>query len=126
MCDFDELPVDAWERKVIAPLLKDFGVGGRDEEETNQEADMTRVEQLRALAEVCRRGMVREAEQGVLLKQLRVLFGEVPETVVTRIRASKQAELDVWVERVLRAKTLDQVFETPLSASPAQPTVATA
>ncbi len=121
MCDFDELPERAWERKVIMPLLKDFGVDGRNERETNQEADVTRLEQLHALAEVCRRGVAREGQREVLRRQLRVLFGEVPEAIEDRLQAGKQVDIDRWTETILRAKTIEQVFEVP-----AQPALATA
>ncbi len=121
VCDLDELPHGAWEKKVIGPLLNDFGQGGRATEETNQEADVTRVQQLHALAEVCRRDIAREAQRDVLRRQLRVLFGDVPEAVEARIRAGKQGEIDQWTETILRAKTLDQVFDgMPLAGATAQ------
>lgn len=121
MCDLDELPDEAWEKKVITPLLNDFGVDGRGKAETNQEADVTRVQQLHALAEVCRRGIAREGQREVLRRQLRVLFGDVPEAVEARIRAGKQGEIDQWTETILRAKTIDQVFDgVPLAGATAQ------
>jgi len=82
---------------------------------------VTRLEQLHALAEVCRRGVAREGQREVLRRQLRVLFGEVPEAVEDRLQAGKQVDIDRWTETILRAKTIEQVFEVP-----AQPALATA
>ncbi len=57
----------------------------------------------------------RSAERRVLLKQLRLRFGEVPASVVTRIEAADVPELDVWAERVITATRLEDVLG-PVSA----------
>jgi len=46
----------------------------------------------------------------VLLKLLGLRFGDVPETSRARIEAAKPEQLDVWIERVLTAETLEQVL----------------
>jgi len=51
----------------------------------------------------------RNAERRVLLKQLRVRFGELPPAVIARIEAADVAELDAWAERVVTASRLDEV-----------------
>jgi predicted transposase YdaD len=52
----------------------------------------------------------REGEAEVLLRQLRVRFGALPEDVTTRINAADAETLLRWSERVLSASTLDAVF----------------
>jgi hypothetical protein len=51
-----------------------------------------------------------QGEAKVLLKQLQLKFGELPETVVQRVREARIEELDRWVERVITASSLDEVF----------------
>jgi hypothetical protein len=45
-----------------------------------------------------------------LLKLLAQRFGSVPEGFETRVRSAREAELDRWLERVLTAASLDEVF----------------
>jgi hypothetical protein len=52
----------------------------------------------------------RNAERRVLLKQLRLRFGELPATVVARIEAAEVPELDAWTERVVTASQLEDVL----------------
>ncbi len=52
----------------------------------------------------------REGERRVLLKQLRLRFGELPAAVVARIEAAEVAELDVWTERIMTASQLEDVL----------------
>ncbi|HEU4412187.1 MAG TPA: DUF4351 domain-containing protein [Polyangiaceae bacterium] len=51
-----------------------------------------------------------EGEAKVLLKQLALRFGPVPEGVEARVRSASEAELDRWAERVLTAASLDDVL----------------
>jgi flagellar biosynthesis/type III secretory pathway protein FliH len=52
----------------------------------------------------------REGEQKMLLKQLGLKFGALPEPVVQRIRSATELDIERWVERLLTAWTLDDVF----------------
>ncbi|MEX1364584.1 MAG: hypothetical protein AB1Z98_15770 [Nannocystaceae bacterium] len=52
----------------------------------------------------------REANAQTLLKQLRLRFGRVPEATRAQIEAARPEQLDVWLERVLTAKTLEEVL----------------
>lgn len=45
-----------------------------------------------------------------LLKLLRARFGALPDAAESRIKAADTAQLDVWIERVLTAATLDEVL----------------
>ena len=59
------------------------------------------------------RGRQGRAAQGggrVLLKQLRLRFGELPAAVVARIEAADVAELDIWAERIITASRLEDVL----------------
>jgi hypothetical protein len=51
----------------------------------------------------------RKAERRVLLKLLRLRFGELPAAVVARIEAAEVTDLDVWTERVMTASRLEDV-----------------
>lgn len=51
-----------------------------------------------------------EGEANVLLKQLGYRFGPLSNAIRARVAAATVAELDAWVERVLTAATLDEVF----------------
>jgi predicted transposase YdaD len=52
----------------------------------------------------------REGEAEVLLRQLRLRFGALPEAVTARLNAADAETLLRWSERVLSASTLDAVF----------------
>jgi len=52
----------------------------------------------------------REGEAEVLLRQLRLRFGALPEDVTARIKAADAETLLRWSERILSASTLDAVF----------------
>lgn len=51
-----------------------------------------------------------EGKADVLLKQLALRFGVLPEATRARVERATLAQLDAWVERVLTAATLDEVF----------------
>jgi predicted transposase YdaD len=52
----------------------------------------------------------REGEAEVLLRQLRLRFGALPEDVTARLNTADAETLLRWSERVLSASTLDAVF----------------
>ena len=54
-------------------------------------------------------GLLR-GQREIVLKLLRVRFGELPEAAVARVNAADVAQLDVWVEQVLEAPTLADVL----------------
>ena len=76
-----------------------------------RETIMTAAEELReeGRQEGERKGR-KEERRNVLLKQLRVRFGELPEAAVARVNAAHPAELDLWVERVITAPSLAEVL----------------
>ena len=51
-----------------------------------------------------------EGQQKILIKQLTVKFGELPDPILQRIRAADDEHLERWAERILVARTIDDVF----------------
>jgi hypothetical protein len=51
-----------------------------------------------------------EGHAEALLRQLGVRFGEVPPTTEDRVRKAPVDQLDLWLERVLSATSLEEVF----------------
>jgi hypothetical protein len=51
-----------------------------------------------------------EGERRLLLRQLRVRFGNVTPEVEARIGSASEAELETWSERVLTVASLDEIF----------------
>ncbi|MFS8066193.1 MAG: DUF4351 domain-containing protein, partial [Byssovorax sp.] len=51
-----------------------------------------------------------QGEQKILLKLLRLRFGDLSESVMTRIRAAGSTQIERWAELVLTARTLDEVL----------------
>ena len=63
----------------------------------------------RLLKEGEARGEARDAQKR-LLHLLRQRFGELPDPVVQRVQDATPPDLDRWFDRILGAKTLDEVF----------------
>jgi hypothetical protein len=53
-------------------------------------------------------GMVRQ-----LRRQLSLRFGPLPEWVDERLNAADVPQLEEWADRILDARTMDDVFQTP-------------
>ena len=53
---------------------------------------------------------IKEGQQKVLSKLLVRKFGELPDWAQQRLRAASDADIERWLERVLVAGTLDDVF----------------
>ena len=53
-------------------------------------------------------------QRQVVLRLLSKKFGQVPGAAQLRVQDARPAELDVWVERVLSAATIEQVFAEPV------------
>jgi hypothetical protein len=64
----------------------------------------------RYLAQGGAEGEIR-GEAKVLLKQLTLKFGTLPQAVVDRVQSASIDELDRWAEHVLTADRLEQVLE---------------
>jgi predicted transposase YdaD len=51
-----------------------------------------------------------EVRRTLLLRQLRLRFGELPEATVDRVNAAGVPQLDLWADRVITAASLDDVL----------------
>lgn len=52
----------------------------------------------------------RKGERRLLLKLLRVRFGDLPQAALARVEEAELAQIERWGERVLTATTLDEVL----------------
>ena len=80
-----------------------------------EEANMTGEEMLveKHRAEWLEQGRAEGRAEGLaqaLLRQLSVKFGPVSSELEQRVRSAGIAELDVWLERLLGAQAIDDVF----------------
>jgi predicted transposase/invertase (TIGR01784 family) len=80
----------------VRDLTKKLGPKG-------EEAFMTGAQILRAEGKA-------EGKAEVLLRQLRLKFGPLPEATADRIRTAPASDLDRWVERVITATSLESVL----------------
>jgi len=77
---------------------------------------VTSVERLatkRGMEQGMQQGMQQGLQQGeiaVLKRQLHKRFGELPEEVELRLHKATLEQLEVWADRVLDARTLEEVF----------------
>jgi hypothetical protein len=70
-------------------------------------------QQLEEAREKLRAEGRREGERWFFLKQLRPRFGELPPAIVARVEAAEPDVLEVWGERLLLARSLDEVIWDP-------------
>jgi hypothetical protein len=92
-------------REVLRGLLP--GDRGPEVEEAVMNWFETEVDQGRKDGE--RKGE-RNAERRLVLKLLRLRFGELPAAVVARVEAAEVPELEVWTERFVTASRLEDVL----------------
>ena len=52
----------------------------------------------------------RAALAAVVLVQARLRFRDIPAETVARIESAPKSELNGWIERILTAETLDELF----------------
>jgi hypothetical protein len=46
-----------------------------------------------------------------LLRQLRKRFGELPDSVGARLKSGTREQLELWTERLLEIRSLNDLFE---------------
>lgn len=51
-----------------------------------------------------------DALRHTLLRLMRKRFGELPESAPARLKAADRATLELWLDRILTATTLDEVW----------------
>ncbi len=60
-----------------------------------------------------RRGIekgIEEGERGVLIRQLTRRFGPLDDSTLARLQHANAADLERWVDNIMDAETLDEVF----------------
>ena len=57
---------------------------------------------------------IAQGERDLLLRQLRVRFGELPASVVGRVESARLSEIETWAERILSAPSLVDVLGDPV------------
>lgn len=65
--------------------------------------ERVRTEQAKALAK-------QEGELTALTRLLTRRFGPLPSPLLTRIQAGTQTEIETWLDRILDANSLDEIF----------------
>ena len=87
--------------------------------EPTKEKFMTAAEEwmLEGMEKGLAKGLAKGREEGeraalaaVVLVQARLRFRDVPAEAVARIEAAPKPELERWIERILTAETLDDLF----------------
>ncbi|MFM7256634.1 MAG: DUF4351 domain-containing protein [Betaproteobacteria bacterium] len=53
---------------------------------------------------------IQQGEVAVLMRQLHKRFGELPEEIELRLHKATLEPLEVWADRVLDARTINEVF----------------
>ncbi len=93
-------------------LVKQFlaVVGKEEESEIMSIADWYEERGLQAGLKTGRDEGLTVGACNALLKLLRARFGALPEAAASRIEAADAAQLDVWIDRVLTAASLDEVL----------------
>ena len=102
LLEYISLTSDA-EPSNIAEFAKQIGPVAED-------AYMTAAEKLVQQGE--ERGR-KEGQAELLLRQLELRFGNLPEGVSKRVQQASDTDLTRWVERVITAASLDEVFAEP-------------
>ena len=54
--------------------------------------------------------LIAEGERRILLKQVQRRFGPLPAVITERVMAATSDQLDLWITRILDARSLDELF----------------
>jgi flagellar biosynthesis/type III secretory pathway protein FliH len=124
LVDLQRLPSGAWERRAAADaigVLRSFtkeaaALHDRDEEAIIMGASEA-YERIKdeGRQEGRREGLqegVAEGERRILLRQLEVRFGSLPEQIVARVQGADATQLERWAERVMHAASPEEVIES--------------
>jgi hypothetical protein len=65
---------------------------------------------LRAIEDESRREGRDEGRRAIVMRQLRARFGELSAATIMRVEAARSDTLDVWAERLLSARSIEDVF----------------
>jgi len=110
--DLQRLPSAAWERRAAAEaidVLRSFAPRAAGLEDRAEEAIIMSASET---YERIKGEGVLEGLRRVLLRQLELKFGPVPQQIVVRVHAADVVELERWAERLVSATTLEEAVET--------------
>ncbi len=79
-------------------------------EAVERERDLERARRAAAEREGLERG-ARKGQAGALSRLLRLKFGDLPPATAARVREAAEADLLRWLDRILTAESLDDVFQ---------------
>jgi hypothetical protein len=127
LTDAPEQFVDTWaERLVSATTLDDVFAGqvtvepwsaediARLQAERSETAElMWHATMAKAREEGRAQGLAEARTEVLLLRLMTAKFGDLPTSIVDRVREASEAVLDSWAKRVVFAATLDDVFAQP-------------
>lgn len=68
---------------------------------------------MRTIEEMYEELQEKRVQRRMLLRQLRKRFGEVPAAIVEQVEDGELAALDLWCDRILDARSLDEIFAAP-------------
>jgi hypothetical protein len=121
LADLARLPEDAWEPGIATPLLVHFQLiehATTEEDTVSAEIRAWFEEYKNKLRSEARSEGLDEGKRSLLLRLLRVRFGEVPPAAVARVERASMADIERWGERLFSAKTLDEVLDDPSRTQP--------
>lgn len=103
------LPADAPERGVVLPIvLRLWGErGGTQQSAEDEDFYMS----TQAIVQQWEHDLLEKRTRDVLVGQLRTRFGDLDAAAENRIAKATAEELDRWVERVIVAQRIDDVFK---------------
>jgi Domain of unknown function (DUF4351) len=116
MADVKPLPEDAWERSIAVPLLVHFRfdvirAASHPEKDMSAEIEAWFEEYKHQLRSEGHKEGHKEGERQLLLRLLRVRFGDLPAQIVSRVKTADVNHIERWGERILHAQSLDSVFD---------------
>ncbi|MCP4547314.1 MAG: DUF4351 domain-containing protein [bacterium] len=115
------LYVRGYEKQQIRELFRfiDWVMALPRELERELRAEVHKIEEERrmryvtSIERLAREEGVEQGKISVLKRQLTRRFGDLPKRILALLEKANPAELEQWLDRVLDAKSLDEVFDVP-------------
>ena len=122
----EEFPIEKWDAiiainlssafhttAVALPMMRTADASTVPMRKASAQSAAVARKEIMSVADMLREEGRKEGERTILLKQLRLRFGELSDAIVARIHAARPKQLERWAERVLTARTLDEVLSKP-------------
>jgi hypothetical protein len=108
LAELDALPDTHVLRIRLWPVMVAYGATIMEDLERTE--DMTAYQQALAIYEEMVQGISGDANRRTLIRQLTHRFGDLSEDTLTRIQQAGLETLERWLDQVLTARSLDDVF----------------